>query len=116
MALHKNVAPDPTHLARARALGERLEATFWHPGEGGFNLEAGVEQVMAIYASWLTPSLLDLYRQQNPAVSDKPIQLLLRRLVRVRSALVWVRRKRRERKLDREGRGNQGLVEHHSSW
>jgi hypothetical protein len=29
--------------------------------------------------------VLDLYRQQNPAVSNKPLQLLLRRLVRVRS-------------------------------
>jgi site-specific recombinase XerD len=29
--------------------------------------------------------VLGLYRQQNPTVSDKPLQLLLRRLVRVRS-------------------------------
>jgi integrase len=29
--------------------------------------------------------VLDLYRQQNPTVSDKPLQLLLRRLIRVRS-------------------------------
>lgn len=29
--------------------------------------------------------VLDLYRQQNPAVSDKPLQLLLRRLIRVRT-------------------------------
>lgn len=29
--------------------------------------------------------VLDLYRQQNPTVNDKPLQLLLRRLVRVRS-------------------------------
>lgn len=29
--------------------------------------------------------VLDLYRQQNPAVDGKPLQLLLRRLVRVRS-------------------------------
>ena len=29
--------------------------------------------------------VLDLYRQQNPTVSDKPLQLLLRRLARVRS-------------------------------
>jgi len=28
--------------------------------------------------------ILDLYRQQNPTVSDKPVQLLLRRLTRVR--------------------------------
>jgi site-specific recombinase XerD len=33
-----------------------------------------------------TIRVLDLYRQQNPAVSDKPLQLLLRRLVRIRSA------------------------------
>ena len=30
--------------------------------------------------------MLDLYRQQNPGLADKPLQLLLRRLVRVRSA------------------------------
>ena len=29
--------------------------------------------------------VLDLYRQQNPSVSDKPFQLLLRRLIRIRS-------------------------------
>jgi hypothetical protein len=29
--------------------------------------------------------LLDLYRQQDPPVSQKPLQLLLRRLVRIRS-------------------------------
>jgi hypothetical protein len=29
--------------------------------------------------------LLDLYRRQNPTVSQKPLQLLLRRLVRIRS-------------------------------
>jgi site-specific recombinase XerD len=29
--------------------------------------------------------VLDLYRQQNPAVTDKPLQLLLRRLIRVRT-------------------------------
>jgi hypothetical protein len=29
--------------------------------------------------------VLDLYRQQNPTVSDKALQLLLRRIVRVRS-------------------------------
>lgn len=29
--------------------------------------------------------VLDLYRQQNPTIPDKPLQLLLRRLVRIRS-------------------------------
>jgi hypothetical protein len=29
--------------------------------------------------------VLDLYRQQNPIVNHKPLQLLLRRIVRVRS-------------------------------
>jgi len=33
-----------------------------------------------------TIRMLDLYRQQNPTLSDKPFQLLLRRLVRIRSA------------------------------
>jgi hypothetical protein len=30
--------------------------------------------------------VMDLYRQQNPTISHKPLQLLLRRLVRIRSA------------------------------
>jgi site-specific recombinase XerD len=33
-----------------------------------------------------TIRVLDLYRQQNPTIADKPLQLLLRRLVRIRSS------------------------------
>jgi hypothetical protein len=33
-----------------------------------------------------TIRVLELFRQQNPTVADKPIQLLLRRLVRIRSS------------------------------
>jgi len=33
-----------------------------------------------------TIRVLDLYRKQNPTVAEKPLQLLLRRLVRIRSA------------------------------
>lgn len=62
LARYHHVAPDPADLAAARALAERLEPWFWHPGEGGFNLEAGVEQVFAVYSAWLTAPLLWLYR------------------------------------------------------
>jgi hypothetical protein len=61
LAQSRHIRADPADLARARAVAARLEAAFWHAGEGGFNLEAGVEQVFAIYSAWLTPSLLALY-------------------------------------------------------
>ena len=61
LALHRHVAADPGYVLRAQEVAGQLEASFWHPGEGGFNLESGCEQVYAVYAAWLTPSLLALY-------------------------------------------------------
>jgi uncharacterized protein YyaL (SSP411 family) len=62
LAHRRYIGADPADLARARAIAARLEPVFWHAGEGGFNLEAGFEQVFAIYSAWLTPSLLALYQ------------------------------------------------------
>jgi uncharacterized protein YyaL (SSP411 family) len=62
LSLNRHVDSDPAYLRRALELAEQLETAFWHPGEGGFNLERGVEHVMAIYSSWLTPSLLALHQ------------------------------------------------------
>ena len=61
LTLYRHVDPNPAYVERARALAERLGPAFWHRPEGGFNLESGVECVVAIYGSWLTPSLLALY-------------------------------------------------------
>jgi uncharacterized protein YyaL (SSP411 family) len=47
-------------LARARAIAAALEPRFWDAGLGGFVLEAGVPQVLLVYAAWLTPALLTL--------------------------------------------------------
>jgi uncharacterized protein YyaL (SSP411 family) len=64
LALNRHVTPDPAYLQRAVSLAENLETAFWHGTEGGFNLEHGIEHVMAIYSSWLTPSLLALHKVQ----------------------------------------------------
>jgi uncharacterized protein YyaL (SSP411 family) len=57
---HQLVVAEPAFIRRALALAERLEPVFWHRPQGGFNLEAGVEQVFAIYAAWLSPALANL--------------------------------------------------------
>ena len=67
LALRRHVAPEPSYLRRAQELASRLEASFWHAGEGGFNLELGCEQVYAIYGAWLTPSLLELFQVDRDA-------------------------------------------------
>jgi uncharacterized protein YyaL (SSP411 family) len=71
---HRLVSPEPAFLRRARALAERFEPTFWRRPQGGFNLEAGVQQVFAIYSAWLTPVLVNL-----AAVDDDPRWLDLAR-------------------------------------
>ena len=80
LSLAKHISPDRAYLERARTIAGRLEPAFWHPGEGGFNLEAGVEHVMAIYSSWLTPSLLALYRVDRdecwPALARRNVDAL----------------------------------------
>lgn len=48
-------------LDRARALGEAMHAAFWAPERGGYNLEAGVEQVYASYGAWASFGHLALF-------------------------------------------------------
>jgi uncharacterized protein YyaL (SSP411 family) len=52
--------PGSPALARARAIAAALEPRFWDASLGGFVLEAGVPQVLLVYAAWLTPALLTL--------------------------------------------------------
>src|SRR5205807_8335013 len=52
--------PVVASLARARAIAAALEPRFWDAALGGFVLEAGVPQVLLVYAAWLTPALLTL--------------------------------------------------------
>jgi hypothetical protein len=56
---------DPRHLERAQTIGRRLDPVFWDAQRGGYNLEAGIPQVFAVYSAWLTPSLLQLYQQDH---------------------------------------------------
>jgi site-specific recombinase XerD len=44
-----------------------------------------VDATVVVERLFTAARVLDLYRQQNPTVCEKPLQLLLRRLVRVRS-------------------------------
>jgi uncharacterized protein YyaL (SSP411 family) len=52
-------------IARARAIGDSLHAAFWHRERGGYNLEAGVEQVYTSYAAWTSLGHLALYAQDG---------------------------------------------------
>ena len=68
------------HLARQRPRHlVPIPASLATPDPDTIDATAVVERLSAAIR------VLDLYRQQNPALSDKPLQLLLRRLVRVRS-------------------------------
>jgi uncharacterized protein YyaL (SSP411 family) len=48
-------------LERARAIGRAVPPAFWNPARGGYNLEAGVEQVYTAYAAWTSLGHLALY-------------------------------------------------------
>jgi uncharacterized protein YyaL (SSP411 family) len=52
---------DPQHLERARAIGRAVPPTFWNQARGGYNLEAGIEQVYTAYAAWTSLGHLALY-------------------------------------------------------
>jgi len=52
---------DPSRLERARAVGEALHSTFSSPALGGYNLQAGVEQVFTSYGAWTSFGHLALY-------------------------------------------------------
>jgi hypothetical protein len=48
-------------LARARDVGRALHEAFWNAERGGYNLEAGVEQVFTSYGAWTSLGHLALY-------------------------------------------------------
>ena len=52
---------DPARLDRARDVGRALHRDFWGVERGGYNLQAGVEQVYASYAAWASLGHLALY-------------------------------------------------------
>lgn len=52
---------DQARVARAKAIGESLHMHFWNRDRGGYNLEAGVEQVFASYAAWTSLGHLALF-------------------------------------------------------
>ncbi len=52
-------------IARARAIGDALHTAFWSRERGGYNLEAGVEQVYTSYAAWTSLGHLALNAQDG---------------------------------------------------
>jgi len=52
---------DPNRLARAQAVGHAAQAAFWSSDLGGYNLEAGIEQVFTSYGTWTSLGDLALY-------------------------------------------------------
>ncbi len=52
---------DPNRLTRAQSIGRAVQSAFWSNSIGGYNLEAGVEQVYASYAAWTSLGHLALY-------------------------------------------------------
>lgn len=52
---------DPNRVTRAKAVGESMHTAFWARERGGYNLEAGVEQVFTSYAAWASMGHLALY-------------------------------------------------------
>jgi hypothetical protein len=47
-------------LGRARTVARALDGRFWDAALGGYVLEAGVPQLLLVYAAWLTPALVAL--------------------------------------------------------
>ncbi|HZO28899.1 MAG TPA: hypothetical protein VFH48_23240, partial [Chloroflexota bacterium] len=52
-------------IARARVIGDAMHTAFWSRERGGYNLEAGVEQVFTSYAAWTSLGHLALYAQDG---------------------------------------------------
>jgi Fe-S cluster biogenesis protein NfuA len=55
----------PGRRGRARDVGEAVHAAFWGQERGGYNLEAGIEQVYTAYAAWTSRGHLALYRSEG---------------------------------------------------
>src|SRR5581483_10824627 len=72
---------DPGRLARAQQIGHAMHAAFWSAALGGYNLEAGIDQVFTSYAAWTSlghlalfeadgdPTWLDLAQQNAHALA-----------------------------------------------
>jgi hypothetical protein len=56
---------DPARLTRARAVGQALQDEFWEQDQGGYNLEAGVNQVYTAYSAWVSLGHLALFAQDG---------------------------------------------------
>jgi len=56
---------DPNRLSRAQAIGHAVQSAFWSSALGGYNLEAGVDQVYASYAAWTSLGHLALYAAEG---------------------------------------------------
>jgi Glycosyl hydrolase family 76 len=63
---------DPGRLARAEAIGHAAQDAFWSSAVGGYNLEAGIDQVYASYGAWTSLGHLALY-----AIDGDPAWLAL---------------------------------------
>jgi hypothetical protein len=56
-----NLDGDQNRLARAEAIAHATHAAFWSQPLGGYNLEAGVEQVYTSYAAWTSLGFTALF-------------------------------------------------------
>jgi glycosyl hydrolase family 76 len=78
-----NLDGDQNRLARAQAIARATHAAFWSAPLGGYNLEAGVDQVYTSYAAWTSlgftalyavdadPTWLDLAHQNADALAKR---------------------------------------------
>jgi hypothetical protein len=53
---------DPNRLSRAITLGESIQREFWDQAGGGYNLEAGNEQVYTSYSAWTSLGHIALFK------------------------------------------------------
>jgi hypothetical protein len=52
-------------VRRAQAIGRALPPAFWSQERGGYNLEAGIQQVYTTYAAWASLGHLALYESDR---------------------------------------------------
>ena len=52
---------DSNRVVRAEAIGHAVQSVFWAPAVGGYNLEAGIDQVFTSYSAWTSLGHLALY-------------------------------------------------------
>jgi uncharacterized protein YyaL (SSP411 family) len=56
---------DRSGWQRARTVGQALATAFWNQERGGYNLEAGIDQVYTSYAAWTSLGHLALYESDG---------------------------------------------------